>query len=87
MHKFPTTRFLVSSFALFLLFTVSLFAQAFGTVDPYSVQLKAYKGQSNTDVYMSFSSSNPAKYSIPAELKKLQLKIRNAAGDVVFLHN
>lgn len=87
MHKFPTTRFLVSSFALFLLFTVSLFAQAFGTVDPYSVKLKAYKGQSNTDVYMTFSSSNPAKYSIPAELKKLQLKIRNAAGDVVFLHN
>lgn len=69
------------------LFSSISFAQAYGIVDPYSVQLKAYKGRTNTDVYMIFSSSNPAKYPIPSALKKLQLKITNASGDVVFLHN
>lgn len=72
---------------LYLLLATGAFAQGYGTVQPYSVQLQALKGQTNTDVYMTFASNDVAKYPLPAALKKLQLKIRNAAGEVVFLHN
>lgn len=87
MKKFSYNKLFYLSLFYLIIASTKLFSQAYGTVDPYSVQLVALKGQTNTDVYMTFSTSNPVKYPLPSALKKLQLKIRNAAGDVVYLHN
>ncbi|MBA4318720.1 MAG: hypothetical protein C0412_09985, partial [Flavobacterium sp.] len=66
--------------------SVTLFAQGNGTVKPYTAQAVALKGQTNTDVSLTFFTNNASKFPIPAELKKLQIKIRNQAGEVSYIH-
>ncbi len=67
--------------------TLSLFAQGNGTVKPYTAQAVALKGETNTDITLTFFTNNASKFPIPAELKKLQIKIRNQAGEVSYIHN
>lgn len=67
--------------------SITLFAQGNGTVKPYNAQAVALKGQTNTDITLTFFTNNASKFPIPAELKKLQIKIRNQAGDVSYIHN
>ncbi len=77
----------LTNLALFFAVSLQLFAQGNGTVKPYTAQAVALKGQTNTDITLTFFTNNAAKFSIPAELKKLQIKIRNQAGDVSYIHN
>jgi hypothetical protein len=68
----------------------SAFAQkgkGYGTVEPYSITAQALKGPSDTEVTVKLLTAKPVTSPIPAVLKKLQLKIRNAAGDVVYIKN
>lgn len=78
-----------SILAIFLVaaFSLQLFAQGNGTVKPYSAQATALKGETNTDLTLTFFTNNGAKFPIPAELKKLQIKIRNQAGEIAYIHN
>jgi|GEM_PF-7064910 len=78
----------VSTAALLLLFaSAGLSAQANGQKNPYSMEVRALKGETATDVYLSFSTSDPALYPVPQSLKMLQMKMRNTAGDIVFMEN
>ncbi len=71
----------------FFIYSIFVFSQGNGNVEPYSFAIQALKGQTATDVTLTFSTSNPSKYPIPAALKKLQIKIRNQAGEVAYIHN
>ncbi len=76
--------------AVFALSTTALQAQkgkGYGTVEPYTITAQALKGPNDTEVTVKVSTANAATFPIPAVLKKLQLKIRNAAGDVVYIKN
>ncbi len=79
-------------FGVFALSTPTVSAQkgngkGNGTVEPYSITAQALRGQTDTEVTVTLATSKPATSPIPAVLKKLQLKIRNAAGDVVYIKN
>lgn len=86
MFTKPYKMYFISLIFVFSLI-LPLFAQGNGTVKPYSAQAVALKGQTNTDITLTFFTNNAAKFPIPAELKKLQIKIRNQAGEVSYIHN
>ncbi len=58
-----------------------------GKIEPYSASVTALNGPVTTDVSVSIHTQNDISYPIPQFLKKLQLKILNDSGDVVYLRN
>jgi hypothetical protein len=58
-----------------------------GKIEPYSGSVTALNGPSTTDVSVSIQTQNDVSYPIPQTLKKLQLKILNDSGDIVYLRN
>ncbi|UCD37564.1 MAG: T9SS type A sorting domain-containing protein [Fidelibacterota bacterium] len=55
--------------------------------DAYSMETLALKGPEVTDVYATFSTDDPGAFPIPDALKKLQVKIKDAEGEVAFIQN
>lgn len=58
-----------------------------GNVEPYSITAQALKGATDTEVTVTLASDTPVDFPIPTLLKKLQLKMRNAEGEVVYNKN
>ena len=80
------------AFAILAILTESQFAQgkkdkAPGNIDAYSISATAVKGQSTTDLCVAIQTTDAIDYPIPGSLKKLQVKILNEEGDVVFIKN
>jgi len=80
------------AFAILAILTESQFAQgkkdkAPGKIDAYSISATAVKGQSTTDLCVAIQTTDGINYPIPGSLKKLQVKILNEEGDVVFIKN
>jgi flagellar hook assembly protein FlgD len=53
----------------------------------YTMETLALKGPDVTDVYATFSTSDPVTFPIPDALKKLQVKIKDEEGEVAFIKN
>jgi hypothetical protein len=58
-----------------------------GKIEPYSMTAIALKGASLTDVYATITTADAGSYPVPGSLKKLQIKILNDSGDVVYIEN
>jgi hypothetical protein len=61
--------------------------KSWGKADAYSISVTALKGQSATEVCINVLTNDVANYPLPNNFKKLQLKIRNHNGDVVYVKN
>lgn len=84
-----TSSLAVVSFALALtlLGPASVSAKKAPYNGEYSMVTLALKGPETTDVYATFTTSDPDAYPIPAVLKKLQVKLKDQNDEVAFIKN
>ncbi|UCH63353.1 MAG: T9SS type A sorting domain-containing protein [Fidelibacterota bacterium] len=78
-----------SVFVLFALsfVPISLYSAKKPYNDAYSMEVQALKGPEMTDVYARFSTADEGAFPIPAQLKKMQVKIKDQDDEVVFILN
>src|SRR3970282_1622230 len=73
---------------LLIVLTGSLLAQGKkGKTEFYSLSATALLGPSSTEVCVLVQTSDPANHPVPNQIEKLQIKVLNDAGDVVFMQN
>ena len=73
---------------LLIVLTGSLAAQGKkGKTEFYSLSATALLGPSSTEVCVLVQTSDPANHPVPNQIEKLQIKVLNDAGDVVFMQN
>ena len=58
-----------------------------GTIQPYSMQLKALCGKQSTDIYIDILSAGNSNIPVPQVLKKISVKIRNNESKLVYNKN
>ncbi len=58
-----------------------------GKLDVYSISASALQGPSAADVCVTVQTSDPTNYPVPNQIEKLQIKVLNDSGYVVFMKN